>query len=338
MTGPLSADSVGSSRSQRVCAAICTRDRPDQLRRALVSLSNQTRSPSSILVVDNASSEETTRKLVGDEFPNARYVHEPRPGLDFARNRALDEATEEIVAFLDDDAVADTGWVAAIEAVFDESPHIVICTGKVGPLSLETEGQRLFEANGGFARGDERIRLPRDARKRRNGLPGPLIAWSIGVGSGCSMAVRRNAVIALGGFDEALDMGPDLPGGGDLDILWRTLDAGHEVVYEPSVQALHEHRRETEGAIRQILEHNRSLIAVLTKAAGSAKGAKRLGVLSFLAWRLVKPGVRLVRRAAGRDPLPARALFRLVWSCWRGLGTYSAAQRLARERQTIPRH
>ena len=72
-------------------------------------------------------------------------------------------------------------------------------------------------------------------------------------------------VIDLGGFDEALDMGDALPGGGDLDILWRILIAGFEVLYEPSVQALHEHRSEADAAARQIIGHHRALIAWLTK-------------------------------------------------------------------------
>jgi hypothetical protein len=92
-----------------------------------------------------------------------------------------------------------------------------------------------------------------------------------------------------------------------------------------------------EAAIRQILEHNRGLIAVLMKAAGSARGMRRLGILAFLLWRLVKPGTRLVRRAIGRDPLPAGALLRLLWSCWWGLVAYPTAKRLARQRASEAR-
>ena len=53
----------------------------------------------------------------------------------------------------------------------------------------------------------------------------PFIGWCIRVGLGASMAVRRSVILELGGFDEALDMGAVLPGGGDLDILWRVLEA-----------------------------------------------------------------------------------------------------------------
>ena len=317
-----------------VCAVICTRDRPKQLRRALDSLAEQTQRPAEILVVDNAPSGDETKSMVLNEFPVVRYVREPTPGLDFARNRALKEASQEILAFLDDDAVADQGWVENTDSVFSEGASIAICTGKVEALSLETAGQRLCEANGGYARGNTRITLPDDNGRRLHGIKAPLIAWSNSVGCGCSLAVRRQIIIELGGFDEALDMGPPLAGGGDFDIIWRTLNAGYQVIYEPKVQARHEHRQEYEAAIAQILEHNRALIAVLTKAARSAKGLRRVSVWFFLLWRLMKPGFRLVWRAMGKDPLPATALLRLWWQCWRGLGTYAHTRKLARVRYT----
>jgi len=99
------------------------------------------------------------------------------------------------------------------------------------------------------------------------------------------------------------------------------------------VQARHEHRREVEDSVNQILDHHRSLIAMLSKAAVSPCRTGRIGVLAFLAWRLMKPGVRLLSRLAGRDPLPAWALVRMWGNCWRGLGSYVAARRLAERRR-----
>lgn len=318
-----------------VCVAICTRNRTEKLGRSLRSVMVQTLPPEEMLVVDNAPDDHSTQTLVRQEFPTARYVREPVPGLDYARNRALAETSMEIVAFIDDDAVAGSGWVEGIRSVFLEGDRIAVCTGKVEAFSLETEGERLFEANGGFARGDDRICLPADRRRRLRGLPAPLIAWAISVGSGCSLAVRRTYILEMGGFDEALDLGPALPGGGDLDILWRALDAGYEIVYDPSVQAYHEHRKQVDAAVTQILEHNRSLIAMLTKSAVTTRNSSRAVVLAFLLWRLLKPGVRLLRRMAGRDPLPGEVLLRMWWSCVRGLGSYPAARRLAARRRSV---
>jgi GT2 family glycosyltransferase len=269
--------------------------------------------------------------LVTERYPEVRYVCEPTPGLNFARNRALRETRHEIVAYMDDDAIADPEWVLQTVAVFAESRNIAICTGRVQAYRLETEAQRLFEAQGGFDRGMQRIHMPRDARDRlKYGLRAPLIAWSIAIGVGASMAVRANALDVIGGFDNALDLGAALPGGGDVDIIWRALDAGFEVVYEPRAIVQHEHRRELEEVYAQIFGHRRAEIAFLTKSLRLSHGSRRFVIFAFLAWRLLKPGLRLLRRLALRDePLPATALWRLWGASWRGLVSYAQASRLA---------
>ena len=216
--------------------------------------------------------------------------------------------------------------------VFAADPDVAVCTGRVEALGSETEGARVFEANGGFSRGTSRIRLPEDAARPLHGRSAPLIAWAVSVGSGCSYAVRRATALSLGGFDDALDLGAALPGGGDHDLLWRALQAGYRVVYEPAALAWHEHRPLAEGAHAQIVGHQRALLAFLTKHLLDGAGP-RMELAGYLTWRLVKPGMRLVRRAAGRDPLPAPVLARMWWNCWAGLVAYPRARRLARTRR-----
>jgi GT2 family glycosyltransferase len=287
-----------------------------------------------IVVVDNAPPNQATRDLVTGRYPSVRYVMEPVQGLDFARNRALASATGDVVAFLDDDAVAEAGWAAAILAVFEGDPTVAVCTGRVEALGVGSEGERTFEANGGFSRGDVRIRLPADAQHPLHGRPAPLIAWAVSVGSGCSYAVRRAVAMELGGFDEALDLGVALPGGGDHDLLWRALAAGHSVVYEPAALARHEHRASAVAAHDQIVGHQRALVAFLTKHLVAGGPTTRAPLAGYVAWRLLKPGVRLLRRAMGRDPLPATVLASMWWNCWAGLVAYPAARRLAHARRT----
>jgi glycosyltransferase involved in cell wall biosynthesis len=323
------------SRSRRLVlsVAVCTRDRPEELRRALESLARQEPPPFEVLVIDNAPRDGRTRELVENDFPAFRYLEEPVPGLDFARNRALSAALGDVVAFLDDDAVAEPGWSAALLAPFHEDLRVAAVTGRVLPLALETEAQRLFEANGGFSRGERQVRLPRDAGQPLHGRSVPLIAWAVSVGSGCSLAVHRWRMLSLGGFDEALDLGPALPGGGDHDALWRLLDRGWSVVYEPAALARHEHRRDLRAAYGQIVGHQRALVAFLTKSLFPKRGRarRRMEILAFLAWRLVKPAVRILRP---RDPLPLGVRLRMLGHCWMGLGAYPAARKIVRERRT----
>ena len=69
-------------------------------------------------------------------------------------------------AFIDDDAVEYENWCATVKRVFEDNPVVAACTGRVDPLLLETEAPRLFEGNGGYSRGEETIRLPRDSKRR----------------------------------------------------------------------------------------------------------------------------------------------------------------------------
>lgn len=265
-----------------VTAAICTRARPEQLRRALESLGAQQVQPSEILVIDNAPEDDETRHCVTRTCPAAQYVVEPILGLDFARNRALAEAGGEIVAFLDDDAVASPSWIGTIRDAFERDPVLGACTGRVEALELRTAGQRLFEANGGYGRGNQRIRLPAHAGRRLHGLPAPLIAWALSIGNGTNLAVRRDYAQRLGGFDEALDLGDVLPGGGDLDMMWRMLEAGHELVYEPNARVWHEHRHGVSDAVEQIAGHQRAVVAFLAKSVCHGSGRRRAEILAFL--------------------------------------------------------
>ena len=77
--------------SVQVTVAVCTKDRPANVARCLAALHATTRPPFEILVVDNAPSNDETHSVVATH-PGVRYLREPRPGLDFARNRAVEAA------------------------------------------------------------------------------------------------------------------------------------------------------------------------------------------------------------------------------------------------------
>jgi GT2 family glycosyltransferase len=189
-----------------------------------------------------------------------RYCLELRPGLDFARNLAWMEASGELIAYLDDDVVVDAGWLAGLREAWEENPDAVAFTGLVMPLKLDTPARVLFERGNGFRRGFD---------KKRFGsvLPGnPLYPCGPGIfGTGCNMAFRRDVLRALGGFDEALDTGAPLPGGGDLDIFYRIIRAGHVLVYEPSYMVFHEHRASMSALRRQYYTWGLGLMAFVGK-------------------------------------------------------------------------
>jgi len=70
----------------------------------------------------------------------------------------------------------------------------------------------------------------------------------------------------LGGFDEALDTGAPLPGGGDLDIFYRVLRARRAIVYEPRYAVRHEHRETVAQLRRQYWSWGLGMMAFLVKS------------------------------------------------------------------------
>ena len=241
--------------------AICTRDRPELLAVCLNSLLAAGQDQSfRVLVVDNAPSDDRTRELVQSR-PGVEYVREPKPGLDFARNRAIAEGSTEFLAFIDDDVVVDPGWVGGLAAALGTHPDLGGVTGQVLPYELATEAQIKFERHISFRRGFQQVRYSGQVREGNALYPtGPGI-----FGAGCNMAFRTEVLRALGGFDDALDTGRALAGGGDLDIFYRLIRAGHVLVYEPRFLAFHRHRRELDALRRQYWSWGTGYMAFLHK-------------------------------------------------------------------------
>jgi GT2 family glycosyltransferase len=234
-----------------VAVAVCTRDRLSDLARCLDALKSLIPAPDEILVVDNAPANDAAAQLVA-RYQGINYVRESRPGLNWARSRAVLETQSDVIAFADDDVVVARGWIEALRRAFSD-PVVGVVTGLVLPLELETDAQLLFEHYGGFGRGFERVWHHVDSASGEHAAT--LYAGPGKLGTGANMAFRRSVLDDAGLFDPALDVGTVTNGGGDLEMFYRVLDRGYLLLYEPAAYVWHRHRRSYADLRRQLRDH-----------------------------------------------------------------------------------
>jgi O-antigen biosynthesis protein len=301
--------------------AVCTRNRAEDLALCLEALVRLDYPDLDIVVVDNAPSDDSTRQLV-DRFPQVRYACEPRPGLDWARNRAVHEARGEIVAYTDDDVVVDAGWARAIGEAFAVNPEAMAVTGLVVPYELETEAQLLFETYGGFGRGFDRkvFRVSGDE---------PVARWHGGAGrfgTGANMAYRRAVFTQIGLFDPALDVGTVTNGGGDLEMFFRVLKEGHALIYEPRAMVRHRHRRDYAKLRTQIMNNGVGLYSHFMRCAMAYPDERaaflRLGIWWLWWWDIRRLLISLYQPWR----IPRDLILAELWGTFLGLTRYQQAR------------
>lgn len=284
---------------------VCTRDRTRDLARCLGAIARLEPAPAEVIVVDSASTDGDTRRVVEEAMsglPALRYAREELPGLDRARNRGIREATQPIVAWVDDDAEPEPRWGERIVRAFAD-PAVGVVTGRVLPASVETAAERLFERyGGGMDRGPASRTVAWSALTRRDRIE----TWKLGVGA--NLAARRALLVALGGFDPALDVGTASRGGGDLDLLRRALAAGAAVRYEAEAVVRHHHRRTLAELRAQLEGYGTGCGAYLCAAWRDPVGRDRPAVLLVGArWALWLLS-RVARGLVGRHPFPLSLL------------------------------
>ncbi|MFI8949102.1 glycosyltransferase [Streptomyces sp. NPDC053750] len=245
-----------------VSVVVATRERAGRLARALDSLLAQDHPDFEIVVVDNAPVTRETRELVERKYgERVRYVCEPLPGLAVAHNRGLAAVRGDVVAFTDDDVVADPRWLTELTAPFAADPRLGCTTGLILPARLRTPAQVLLESHGGFAKGF----TPRTYDPEHPPADEPLFPFTAGrFGSGANMAFRTTALRAVGGFDPATGAGTRARGGDDLYGFVRVLAQGHRLRYTPSALVWHHHRETWRDLETQAYGYGAGLTAYLT--------------------------------------------------------------------------
>jgi hypothetical protein len=141
------------------------------------------------------------------------------------------------------------------------------------------------------------------------------------------MVLHRQTVLDLGGFDEALDTGPPLPGGGDLDIFFRVVRAGEPLVYEPRMLVWHKHRREHRQLRRQYWTWGTGLMAYMTKTHRTDP-PERAKLRDLRRWWILNELRLLKQSLKDRDEMPPDlVLAELVGGVVGMAGTYARSHR-----------
>jgi glycosyltransferase involved in cell wall biosynthesis/GT2 family glycosyltransferase len=194
---------------------VCTRDRADELADGVALLVAS--GAQDVVIVDNGSTDATPEVAaeLAARFPGVvRVVEEPDAGLCHARNAGAAAARHDLLLYVDDDARVAPGWLEHVA-------HALARPGVVnvgGPICALWPAER---ASGWPGRELEPLLSVLELGDAERTLAPPDVVY------GANWAVRRDALLAVGGFDPAFGPGPGAAINGDeVSVAWRLQRAG----------------------------------------------------------------------------------------------------------------
>ncbi|MBD2529170.1 glycosyltransferase family 2 protein [Nostoc flagelliforme FACHB-838] len=216
----------------KISAIICTHNRDNYLGAAIDSLLGQDFAADfEIIVVDNGSSDRT-REVVEQRVhnPHLKYVFEPTIGLSVARNTGAKVASGDILAYLDDDAVASKGWLQVLYFAYYNNSKLAIAGGKVTliwPPGIQQPrwlSPGLAANLGAYDLGDSTIYIEEPGSTPR----------------GLNYSIHRSFLEKIGGFDPHLGrVGKNLLSNEELQMTEFALKLGWQVAYLPEALVAH---------------------------------------------------------------------------------------------------
>ncbi len=225
------------SRVTETTVLICSRNRPGMLLDVVGSVLAGLTLPRELVVVDQTeAAHEALANLEAEAGCHFRYLHRPGRGLSAARNIGLRSATNDVVVLLDDDMFVDVSWLRLLLAARRHGGAATVVTGNVlaAPPEPGTHGYVVPPA------ALVTTATPDVYVGRQNGDVVP----------GANVAVPRDIVLALGGFDERLGAGSRFASADDNDMGFRLLEAGCEVRHVPEAVVFHRAHRPTSDLVR----------------------------------------------------------------------------------------
>jgi GT2 family glycosyltransferase len=206
----------------RVSVCICTRNRPEDLSKALESVA-QSSYPAFEVIVSDDSTNDQTQRLVTSAFPSVKYLEGPRRGLGANRNNALRAVSGSHVLFIDDDVVLNQNF---LETVHDRLLKLVqqetvnqVSLNRIIVSGIENKnGELVFPGDQSFVGWQNRLYQAGDTIK------------TVVINS----AVFPVAAFADTCFDEQLVYGND-----EVDFTTRVIQKGFKIILLPEAINFH---------------------------------------------------------------------------------------------------
>lgn len=203
---------------------VCTHNRPELLRACVHSLIRQSRKPNEIIIVRGC------RKSVPPDLSESLPCLCVRDcfgeNISASRNAGLRESCSEIVLFIDDDAIAEDGWIESMTEGL-QSPNVwgvsgIVYDSRIKPPQLEFQNG-IIKVTG---------RQKQIFNKNTSNLPK---GWFRNL-HGCNCGFWRDEILNIGGFDEFIEFAFD-----ESDLAIRITRAGAKVCHLSQAIVYHSH-------------------------------------------------------------------------------------------------
>jgi glycosyltransferase involved in cell wall biosynthesis len=173
-----------------IAAIVCAYNEARYLPACLYSLKAQTRTPDEMIVVNNASTDDTG--LVARQVPGATVLDEPEKGLVVARERARRVAQSDVLAYVDADCRVPLQWLERVERRFERDRELVAVTGPYRFYDWDVSGRTLIRLY-------DLLVAPATHTAVHHLFQIGAILY------GGNFAVRRDALGRIGGFDRSIE-------------------------------------------------------------------------------------------------------------------------------------
>ncbi len=199
----------------RVSVVVCSHNGSRTIADCLDALARLDSPNFEVIVVDDGSTDATAEIAMRYDVRVIRTVNR---GLSSARNTGMAAATGEIIAYIDDDALPDPHWLRYLADAFMRTRHAAIGGPNIPPPGDGPVADCVANAPGGP------VHVLLDDQEAEH-VPG------------CNLAVRKDCLEAIGGFDPLFRVAGD-----DVDMCWRLQERGWTLGFSPAAMVWH-HRR-----------------------------------------------------------------------------------------------